>query len=188
MGSTTRALSALNSRLVYCSITGFGQTGPYASRAGYDFLIQGLGGLMSVTGRRDSEPGGGPLKVGVALTDILTGVYASSAILAALAYRERSGVGQHIDLALLDVQVACLANQALSYLTTGGVPQTDRRSTAPNPELEAVAGEGERAGAVAVARIGLAASAGCRRRPSSVPPPLEPVAPPLAIWSNTSVS
>jgi len=117
------SLSTLNSRLVYCSITGFGQTGPYAARAGYDFLIQGLGGLMSVTGRRDSEPGGGPLKVGVALTDILTGVYASSAILAALAYRERSGVGQHIDLALLDVQVACLANQALSYLVTGSVPR-----------------------------------------------------------------
>ena len=117
------SLSTLNSRLVYCSITGFGQTGPYAARAGYDFLIQGLGGLMSVTGRRDSEPGGGPLKVGVALTDILTGVYASSAILAALAYRERSGVGQHIDLALLDVQVACLANQALSYLATGSVPR-----------------------------------------------------------------
>jgi crotonobetainyl-CoA:carnitine CoA-transferase CaiB-like acyl-CoA transferase len=131
------SLSALNSRLVYCSITGFGQTGPYAARAGYDFLIQGLGGLMSVTGRRDSEPGGGPLKVGVALTDILTGVYASSAILAALAYRERSGVGQHIDLALLDVQVACLANQALSYLDDRQRAEAARQRA---PEHRAVSG------------------------------------------------
>ena len=117
------SLNALNPRLVYCSITGFGQTGPYASRAGYDFLIQGLGGLMSITGRPDSEPGGGPMKAGVALTDILTGLYASNAILAALAYRERSGVGQHIDLALLDVHVASLGNHALSYLVTGIVPE-----------------------------------------------------------------
>jgi crotonobetainyl-CoA:carnitine CoA-transferase CaiB-like acyl-CoA transferase len=117
------SLSALDPRLVYCSITGFGQTGPYATRPGYDFLIQGLGGLMSITGRPDCEPGGGPTKVGVAVTDVLTGLYASNAILAALAYRERSGVGQQIDIALLDVQVACLANQALSYLVTGSAPQ-----------------------------------------------------------------
>lgn len=116
------SLSALNPRLVYCSITGFGQTGPYAARAGYDFLVQGLGGLMSVTGRPDSEPGGGPMKVGVALTDILTGLYAANAIQAALAARERSGRGQHIDMALLDVQVACLANQAMNYLATGCNP------------------------------------------------------------------
>lgn len=116
-------LQALNPRLIYCSVTGFGQTGPYANRAGYDFMIQGLGGLMSVTGRADNEPGAGPLKVGVALTDVMTGLYASNAILAALAERERSGLGQHIDLALLDVQVACLANQALNYLTTGQAPQ-----------------------------------------------------------------
>jgi crotonobetainyl-CoA:carnitine CoA-transferase CaiB-like acyl-CoA transferase len=117
------SLNAVNPRLVYCSITGFGQTGPYASRAGYDFMIQGLGGLMSITGRPDSEPGGGPMKAGVALTDILTGLYASNAILAALAYRERSGVGQHIDIALLDVQVASLGNHALSYLVTGIAPE-----------------------------------------------------------------
>lgn len=121
-GLDYRALRAINPRLVYCSITGFGQTGPYAARAGYDFLIQGMGGLMSVTGRSDEDPGGGPMKVGVALTDILTGLYASNAILAALAARERSGEGQHIDMALLDVQVACLANQAMNYLATGENP------------------------------------------------------------------
>ena len=120
-------LSGLNPRLVYCSITGFGHHGPYAARAGYDFLIQGMGGLMSLTGRPDDAPGGGPMKVGVALTDILTGLYASNAILAALAHRDRNGFrageGQHIDLALLDVQVACLANQAMNYLATGVAPQ-----------------------------------------------------------------
>jgi crotonobetainyl-CoA:carnitine CoA-transferase CaiB-like acyl-CoA transferase len=116
------SLQALNPRLIYCSITGFGQTGPYAQRAGYDFMIQAMGGLMSVTGRAEGEEGNGPVKVGVAVTDILTGLYASNAILAALAERERSGLGQHIDLALLDVQVACLANQALNYLTTGKPP------------------------------------------------------------------
>ncbi|MBU6260545.1 MAG: CoA transferase [Burkholderiales bacterium] len=117
------SLAALNPRLVYCSITGFGQTGPYAERPGYDFLIQGLGGLMSVTGRPDGEPGAGPLKVGVALTDVLTGMYASVAVLAALQRRQVSGRGQHIDLALLDVQVAALANQASSYLVGGQAPQ-----------------------------------------------------------------
>ena len=115
-------LSAVNPRLIYCSITGFGQTGPYADRAGYDFLIQGMGGLMSITGRRDGEPGAGPQKVGVAVTDILTGLYASNAILAALAWREVSGLGQYIDLALLDVQIASLANQTMNYLTTGQAP------------------------------------------------------------------
>jgi crotonobetainyl-CoA:carnitine CoA-transferase CaiB-like acyl-CoA transferase len=117
------SLSALNPRLVYCSITGFGQDGPYASRAGYDFLIQGMGGLMSVTGRAEGEEGAGPQKVGVALTDILTGLYATIAIQAALAHREQSGLGQHIDLALLDVQVACLANQAMNYLVSGKAPR-----------------------------------------------------------------
>jgi crotonobetainyl-CoA:carnitine CoA-transferase CaiB-like acyl-CoA transferase len=117
------SLAAANPRLVYCSITGFGQTGPYAARAGYDFLVQGLGGLMSITGLPDSEPGGGPMKVGVALTDIVAGLYASNAILAALAHRERTGSGQQIDVALLDVQVACLANQALNYLVTGVTPE-----------------------------------------------------------------
>ncbi len=116
------SLLALNPRLVYCSITGFGQTGPYAERAGYDFLMQGMGGLMSITGRADGEEGAGPVKVGVALTDILTGLYASTAILAALQSRDLSGVGQHIDLALLDVQVACLANQGMNHLY-GGQPR-----------------------------------------------------------------
>jgi crotonobetainyl-CoA:carnitine CoA-transferase CaiB-like acyl-CoA transferase len=117
------SLKAANPRLIYCSITGFGQTGPYAGRAGYDFMVQGLGGLMSLTGRAQGEEGEGPVKVGVALTDILTGLYATVAILAALAERERSGEGQYIDLALLDVQVACLANQAMNYLTTGIAPK-----------------------------------------------------------------
>jgi crotonobetainyl-CoA:carnitine CoA-transferase CaiB-like acyl-CoA transferase len=114
---------ARNPRLIYCSITGFGQQGPYASRAGYDFLIQGMGGLMSITGRADDEPGAGPQKVGVAMTDLMTGLYATVAVVAALAERARSGVGQHIDLALLDVQVACLANQASNYLAGGIVPR-----------------------------------------------------------------
>jgi crotonobetainyl-CoA:carnitine CoA-transferase CaiB-like acyl-CoA transferase len=105
-----------NPRLIYCSITGFGQTGPYAHRAGYDFLMQGMGGLMSITGRPDGEEGAGPIKVGVALTDILTGLYASTAILAAVEARRRTGEGQWIDLALLDVQVACLANQSMNHL------------------------------------------------------------------------
>jgi crotonobetainyl-CoA:carnitine CoA-transferase CaiB-like acyl-CoA transferase len=117
------ALHALNPRLIYCSITGFGQNGPYAKRAGYDFMIQGLGGLMSLTGRAEGEEGAGPVKVGVALTDILTGLYSTVAILAALASREQTGAGQHIDMALLDVQVACLANQAMNYLTTGTAPR-----------------------------------------------------------------
>ncbi|MDR2336436.1 MAG: CoA transferase [Burkholderiaceae bacterium] len=117
------SMARLNPRLVYCSITGFGHDGPYAHRAGYDFLIQGMGGLMSITGKPDGEPGGGPVKVGVALTDILTGLYASTAILAALQAREHTGRGQHIDLALLDVQVACLANQGMNYLYGGTVPE-----------------------------------------------------------------
>lgn len=117
------SLAELNPRLVYCSITGFGQTGPYAQRAGYDFLIQGMGGLMSVTGRADAEEGAGPQKVGVALTDVMTGLHAAIAVLAALAHREKTGLGQHIDLALLDVQVAGLANQAMNYLVGGQVPR-----------------------------------------------------------------
>ena len=123
LGFDPASLLALNPRLVICSITGFGQTGPYAPRAGYDFLIQGMGGLMSVTGRADGEEGSGPQKVGVALTDIMTGLYATIAVQAALAERERSGLGQHIDLALLDMQVACLANQASNYLAGGVVPR-----------------------------------------------------------------
>ena len=112
------SLKAVNPALVYCSITGFGQTGPYRQRAGYDFLIQAMGGLMSVTG----EPDGQPMKVGVALTDVLTGLYAANAIQAALLYRYRTGRGQYIDMALLDVQVAAMANQAMNYLATGQAP------------------------------------------------------------------
>lgn len=122
-GLDYESLRAANPRLIYCSISGFGQTGPYASRPGYDFMIQGLGGLMSVTGRRDGEAGAGPQKVGVALTDVLSGLYAAVAILSAIAYRARSGQGQYIDLALLDVQTACLANQASNFLTTGIAPR-----------------------------------------------------------------
>jgi crotonobetainyl-CoA:carnitine CoA-transferase CaiB-like acyl-CoA transferase len=118
-GLDYEGLRAANPRLIYCSITGFGQTGPYRQRAGYDFLLQAMGGLMSVTG----EPDGEPMKVGVAITDILTGMYAATAVLAALAERERSGEGQHIDLALFDVQVATLANQAMNYLVSGEEPR-----------------------------------------------------------------
>ncbi|EEW26814.1 CaiB/BaiF CoA transferase family protein [Rhodobacter ferrooxidans] len=112
------SLRAVNPRLVYCSITGFGQTGPYAHRAGYDFIIQGMSGLMSVTG----EPDGPPEKVGVAVTDIFTGVYAATAILAALHQRATTGVGQQIDMALLDVATSIMANQAMNYLATGVAP------------------------------------------------------------------
>ena len=122
------SLSALNPRLIYCSVTGFGQDGPYAERAGYDLMIQAMSGMMSITGRADSEPGGGPLRVGVALTDLFTGVYASTAILAALNVRHQTGVGQHIDMALLDVGMAILANQASGFLNTGNVPQRQGNS------------------------------------------------------------
>jgi len=117
------SLSAINPGLIYCSITGFGQTGPDAHRPGYDFLIQGMGGLMSITGEPDDVPGGGPQKVGVALADIMSGLYAVIAVLAALAYRDQTGLGQYIDLALLDVQVASLANQAMNYLVSGEAPE-----------------------------------------------------------------
>ncbi|WP_407294584.1 CaiB/BaiF CoA transferase family protein [Stutzerimonas zhaodongensis] len=122
-GLDYESLKAINPRLIYCSITGFGSDGPYANRAGYDFMIQGLGGLMSLTGRAEDEEGAGPVKAGVALTDILTGLYATVGVLAALNHREQRGVGQHVELALLDVQVACLANQAMNYLTTGVAPK-----------------------------------------------------------------
>ncbi|MGZ3620262.1 MAG: CaiB/BaiF CoA transferase family protein [Candidatus Binataceae bacterium] len=117
------SLQALNPGLVYCSITGFGQTGPYRHKPGYDFMIQGIGGLMSITGEPDQPTGGGPVKVGVAVADVFTGLYATIAILGALAHRDRTGAGQHIDLALLDTQVAVLANQAMNYLVTGVAPQ-----------------------------------------------------------------
>jgi len=112
------ALSAIDPRLIYCSITGFGQDGPYAERPGYDFVVQGMGGLMGLTGVPDGEP----MRAGVAITDLMTGMYAVSGVLAALLQRERTGRGQHIDVALLDVQVATMANQALYYLVTGQNP------------------------------------------------------------------
>ncbi len=117
-GLDAASLRAINPRLVYCSITGFGQTGPYAQRAGYDFMIQAMGGLMSITG----EPDGPPQKAGVAVADLFTGVYAATAVLAALHGRERTGEGAHLDLALLDTQVAVLGNQALNWMTSGETP------------------------------------------------------------------
>ncbi|OTG77176.1 CoA transferase [Acinetobacter sp. ANC 4169] len=116
------SLNAINPKLVYCSITGFGQTGPRAPEPGYDFIIQGMGGLMSVTGEKDDLPGGGPQKVGVAFADLTTGLYSTIAIQAALLNRTLTGLGQHIDMALLDVQVATLANQGMNYLASGKVP------------------------------------------------------------------
>lgn len=124
-------LAALNPALVYCSITGFGQTGPDKDRPGYDFLVQAMGGLMSVTGQPDGTPGAGPQKVGVALTDIMTGLYATIGILAALRERETSGLGQTVDLALLDVTAATLANQATNYLV-GGLNPTRLGNAHPN--------------------------------------------------------
>ncbi len=116
------SLKEIKPDLIYCSITGFGQDGPYAKRSGYDALIQAMGGMMSVTGQADGEPGGGPMKVGVAVADVFTGLYGAIGILAALAHRDRTGQGQHIDLSLLDVQVATLANQNLNYLASGKAP------------------------------------------------------------------
>ncbi|HQS32801.1 MAG: CoA transferase [Polaromonas sp. 39-63-203] len=120
-GLDYESLRALNPRLVYCSVTGFGQNGPYASRAGYDYAIQGMGGLMSVTGERD-DIGGGPQKVGVAVADLMTGMYATVGILAALRHAEKTGEGQRVDMALLDTQVAMLANLGANYLVSGAVP------------------------------------------------------------------
>lgn len=130
-GLDYEALKKVNPRLIYCSVTGFGQSGPYASRPGYDFLIQAMGGLMSITGRKQGTSGAGPQKAGVALTDILTGLYGSVGILAAVAHRERTGEGQHIDVALLDVQIAALANQAMNYLV-GGVSPAPMGNAHPN--------------------------------------------------------
>ncbi len=116
------SLRAVKPDLVYCSVTGFGQTGPYAHRAGYDFIVQGIGGFMSITGERDGEPGGGPQKAGVAIADLATGLYSTVAVLAALAHRDRTGEGQYIDMALLDVQVALLANMNTNFLASGKPP------------------------------------------------------------------
>ncbi len=115
-------LAKLNPRLIYASVTGFGQTGPYRERPGYDFMIQGMGGVMSITGERDDLPGGGAQRVGIPIADIMTGMYATIAVCAAIAHREKSGRGQHLDLALLDTQVGILANQGMNYLATGKAP------------------------------------------------------------------
>ncbi|MGR4868450.1 CaiB/BaiF CoA transferase family protein [Variovorax sp. LARHSF232] len=127
-GLDYESLREANPRLIYCSVTGFGHDGPHAQRAGYDLMIQATSGMMSITGRPDEAPGGGPLRVGVALTDLFTGVYASSAILAALHVRHTTGQGQHIDMALLDVGMAILANQASAFLNTGKAPQRQGNS------------------------------------------------------------
>ena len=116
-------LKASNPRLIYCSVTGFGQDGPMSSFAGYDFIIQAMGGLMSITGERDDLPGGGPQKLGVAFSDLMTGMYSTVAILAALENRHKSGQGQYVDMALLDVQVATMANMNMNYLVSGAVPK-----------------------------------------------------------------
>jgi crotonobetainyl-CoA:carnitine CoA-transferase CaiB-like acyl-CoA transferase len=116
-------LSRINPKLIYCSITGFGLTGPYSARPGYDTIVQAMGGVMSITGQPDGAPGAGPVRVGIALTDFMTGLYATIAIQAALRYREKTGLGQHIDLALLDVQISALANVAMNYLVSGEVPK-----------------------------------------------------------------
>lgn len=121
-GLDYETLSKLNPKLIYCSITGFGQTGPRAQEPGYDFIIQGMGGLMSVTGERDDLPGGGPQKLGIAFSDITTGLYSTIAIQAALLNRHMTGLGQYIDMALLDVQIATLANQGMNYLASGKIP------------------------------------------------------------------
>ena len=121
-GLDEATLRAANPKLIYCSITGFGQSGPYSHRPGYDFIIQGLGGLMSVTGERDDAPGGGPQKVGVAVADLMTGMYAAVGILAAIAHQRATGQGQHIDASLLDTQVAMLANLNMNYLVSGKIP------------------------------------------------------------------
>ncbi len=137
------SLKVLNPRLIYCSVTGFGQDGPYAERAGYDLMIQAMTGMMSITGRSDDVPGGGPQRVGVALTDIFAGVYACSAILAALEVRHRTGLGQHIDMALLDVGMAILGNQAAGFLNTSKVPQrqgNSHPSLAPYQDFETMDG------------------------------------------------
>lgn len=117
------ALAKINPGIIYCSITGFGQTGPYSDRPGYDFLVQGLGGMMSITGERDDLPGGGPQKTGIATADLFTGLYGVIGILAALHHREKTGEGQHIDMSLLDTQVSVMGNQALGYLISGVEPK-----------------------------------------------------------------
>ena len=143
-GLDYESLKAVNPRLIYCSVTGFGQTGPYAERAGYDLMIQATSGMMSITGHADGQPGGGPMRMGVALIDVLTGIYACSAILAAVEARHQTGQGQHIDMALLDVGMAVLANQAAGFLNTGKMPQRQGNthpSLAPYQTFETLDGQ-----------------------------------------------
>ena len=132
-GLDEASLRKINPGLIYCSVTGFGQTGPRRDQPAYDFLIQAMGGLMSVTGEKDGKPGGGPQKVGVPIVDIMTGMYAAVSVLAALARRNETGVGDSIDIAMLDVQVATLANQAMNYLVSGKVP---RRNGNAHPNIQ----------------------------------------------------
>jgi crotonobetainyl-CoA:carnitine CoA-transferase CaiB-like acyl-CoA transferase len=132
-GLDEASLRRINPRLIYCSVTGFGQTGPRRDQPAYDFLIQAMGGMMSVTGERDGRPGGGPQKVGVPIVDLMTGMYAAVSVLAALARRDRTGVGESIDIAMLDVQVATLANQAMNFLVSGQVP---RRNGNAHPNIQ----------------------------------------------------
>jgi len=132
-GLDEASLRKINPRLIYCSVTGFGQTGPRRDQPAYDFLIQAMGGLMSVTGEKDGKPGGGPQKVGVPIVDLMTGMYAAVSVLAALARRNESGVGGNIDIAMLDVQVATLSNQAMNYLVSGKVP---RRNGNAHPNIQ----------------------------------------------------
>ncbi len=130
-GLDYESLKAINPRLIYCSVTGFGQDGPYAPRAGYDLMIQAMSGMMSITGHQEGVPGAGPMRVGVAITDLFTGVFACSAILAAIEVRHKTGQGQHIDMSLLDCGMAMLANQAIGYINTGAVP-TRQGNTHPS--------------------------------------------------------
>jgi crotonobetainyl-CoA:carnitine CoA-transferase CaiB-like acyl-CoA transferase len=132
-GLDQASLRQINPRLIYCSVTGFGQTGPRRDQPAYDVLIQAMGGLMSVTGERDGRPGAGPQKVGVPIVDLMTGMYAAVAVLAALARRNETGLGDSIDIAMLDVQVAALANQAMNYLVSGQLP---RRSGNAHPNIQ----------------------------------------------------
>src|SRR3954462_4526080 len=132
-GLDEASLREINPRLIYCSVTGFGQTGPRRDQPAYDFLIQAMGGLMSVTGEKDGRPGGGPQKVGVPIVDLMTGMYAAVSVLAALARRNETGRGDYIDIGMLDVGVACLANQAMNYLVSGKVP---RRTGNAHPNIQ----------------------------------------------------
>ena len=132
-GLDEASLRKINPRLIYCSVTGFGQTGPRRDQPAYDFLIQAMGGLMSVTGEKDGRPGGGPQKVGIPIVDLMTGMYTAVAVLAALARRNESGVGDYVDIAMLDVQVATLSNQAMNYLVSGKVP---RRNGNAHPNIQ----------------------------------------------------